>query len=150
MDSKGAEEGWEIFERAELETGERKELSQKISSFFSRSHDFFDSNVKKAVFLEGVLTQYLLETLNRERREKLFKIDLNGLNLDEERIKKVLPKIQSRLEDYEENNYRPLQSIISKYFVLARDGWKMSNGEISFYFVLGMNHSCLFKTIFNN
>ena len=154
MDSKGAEERWEIFERAELESGEIKELSQEISSFFSRSGDFFDSDAKKAVFLEGVLAQILLDIEKRKKGETPFRAkNLNGLNLDEERIKKLFPKIQGALERYEERNcYGALKSVISKYFVLAGDGWgkSMSSGEISFYFVLGMNHSCLFKKLFNN
>ena len=135
MDRKETEESWKMFESAE--TGEIKETSQEISSFFSRFGNFFDSDAKKAVFLEGVLTGFLLDVENN--RERLFKVDLNSLNLDEEGIKKVLPKVQNRLEGYGKNNYQPLQSIISKYFVLAGDGWKMSNGEIGFYFVLGMN-----------
>ena len=144
MDSKEAEESWEIFERAE--SGERKEISQKISSFFSRFGDFFDSDAKKVVFLEGVLTQFLLNIQYQERGATPFKVKLKGLNLDEKQIKKLLPEIQNKLEEYGKNYYRTLESIISKYFVSAGDGWKMSNGEISFYFVLGMNLSYLFKT----
>ena len=56
-----------------------------------------------------------------------------------------LNKYQNKLEEYGKNYYRTLESIISKYFILAGNGWKMSNDEISFYFVLGMNLSYIFK-----
>ena len=36
---------------------EKNELKQNIKSFFERFEDFFDSDAKKSVFLEGVLAQ---------------------------------------------------------------------------------------------
>ena len=118
----------------------------KIMSFFSRFGDFFDSDAKKVIFLEGVLTQKLLNIQYQERNATPFRIKLKGLNLDERQVKKLLPEIQNKLEEYGKNYYRTLESIISKYFVSAGDGWKISNDEISFYFVLGMNLSYIFKT----
>jgi len=144
MDNKRAEENWEIFEGAA--SGEREVINQKISSFFSRFGDFFDSDAKKVVFLEGVLTQFLLNIQYQERGATPFKVKLKGLNLDEKQVKKLLPEIQNKLEEYGKNYYRTLESIISKYFISAGNGWKMSNDETSFYFVLGMNLYYLFKT----
>ena len=137
MDRKEVEESWEMFERAE--TGEVKEMSQKATSFFERFGDFFENDAKKAIFLEGVLAQFLLDIQYRERGTTPFKADLNRVNLDEKEVKKLFPKIQTRLEDYGENTYHPLASIISKYFILAGSEWEMQKEEISFCFVLGMN-----------
>ena len=140
MDRKEAEESWELFESAE--TSEIKEVSQKISSFFGKFGDFFDSDAKKAIFLEGALAQFLLNIQHKERGATPFKANLNGLALDEKEIKRLFPKIQNRLEQYEEgNNYRTLEAIISKYFVLAGTRWEMPKEEISFCFQLGMNLS---------
>jgi CRISPR-associated protein Csh1 len=50
------------------------------------------------------------------------------------------------LEEYGKNYYRQLETIISEYMVGAGSEWKMSMDEISFYFVLGMNLTGLFKT----
>ena len=149
MDKKEAEESWELFARAE--TGEIKEMSQKIASFFERFGNFFEGDAKKAVFLEGVLTQFLLDIEKRKKGETPFRTrELNGLNFNESGTKKLLPKIQGALERYEErNSYGALKSVISKYFVLAGDGWKMSNGEISFCFQLGMNLAPFFETCFS-
>ena len=65
--------------------------------------------------------------------------------MDEKQIKKLLPEIQNKLEEYGKNYYRDLESIISNYFVLSGDNWSLTNDEISFYFTLGMNLSNLFK-----
>ncbi len=144
MHNKEATENWEIFEEAAL--GERKEISQKIAYFFSRFGEFFDNNAKKAIFLEGALAQKLLNIQYHERNAAPFRSKLKGLNLDERQVKKLLPEIQNKLEEYGKNYYRTLESIISEYFVSAGNGWGMSNDEISFYFVLGMNLNDIFKT----
>jgi CRISPR-associated protein Csh1 len=150
MDNKKPDVDWEIFEGATSSGGE--EIKQKTDSFFSEFGDFFDSDAKKAVFLEGVLVQKLLniqrlpEVSNAQPGKEPFRPRLKGIKLDEKQVKKLLPEIQNKLEEYGKNYYRALESIISKYFVLAGDGWKMSNDETSFYFVLGMNLSYIFKT----
>ena len=124
---------------------EANDLDQKIDSFFSEFADFFKSDLKKAIFLEGVLTQFLLNIQYRERNATPFRVKLKGLKLDEKQVKKLLPEIQNKLEEYGKNYYRNLESIISKYFVSAGNEWNMSTDEISYYFVLGMNLSYLFK-----
>ena len=121
------------------------DLDQKIDTFFNEFSDFFKSDAKKAIFLEGVLTQFLLNIQYQERNATPFRVKLKGLKLDEKQVKKLLPEIQNKLEEYGKNYYRNLESIISKYLVSAGNGWNMSNDEISYYFVLGMNLSYLFK-----
>jgi len=127
-------------------------LKQKINDFFEEFACFFDSDAKKAIFLEGALTQFLLniqrlpEVRNAEPGKEPFRPRLRGLKLDEKQIKKLLPVIQNKLEEYGKNYYRTLESIISDYFVSAGNGWGLTNDEISFYFVLGMNLSDKFKS----
>jgi len=132
------------------------EIKIKIESFFDKFSDFFDSNIKKVIFLEGTLTQKLLkiqrlpEVSNAQAGKEPFRSRLKGLKLDEKQIKKLLPEIQNKLEEYGKNYYRDLESIISNYFVLSGNDWSVTNDEISFYFVLGMNLSALFKKEKNN
>ena len=126
---------------------EEEEISQKVSSFFNGEFaSFFDCDAKKVVFLIGVLTQFLLNIQYMERKATPFRTKLKGLKLDEKHIKKLLPEIQNKLEEYGKNYYRNLESIISQYFIKAGNNWEMPNDEISFYFVLGMNLSYLFKS----
>lgn len=121
------------------------EIKIKIESFFDKFFNFFDSSIKKAVFLEGVLTQFLLNIQYQERKANPFRIKLKGLKLDEKQIRKLLPEIQNKLEEYGKNYYRDLEAIISNYFVLSGNDWSLTNDEISFCFTLGMNLSNLFK-----
>lgn len=124
----------------------KDEIYQRTNSFFSEFSDFFDDDAKKAVFLEGALTQFLLNIQYSERKATPFRTKLKGLKLDESEVKKLLPEIQNKLEEYGKNYYKPLERIISGYFISAGDNWKLTNDEISFYFVLGMNLSHLFKS----
>jgi len=121
------------------------EINKKINNFFSEFTAFFNSNDKKAVFLEGVLTQYLLNIQYQERNATPFRVKLKGLKLNEKQIKKIFPEIQNKLEEYGKNYYTELESLISGYFVSTGNDWKLTNYEINFYFVLGMNLSYLFK-----
>ncbi len=127
------------------------EIKEKIDAFFYEHADFFNTPAKKAVFLEGVLVQKLLniqrlsEVSNAQPGREPFRHRLKGLKLDEKQIKKLLPEIQNKLEEYGKNYYRDLEKIISGYFVSVGNNWKMTNDEISYYFVLGMNLSDLFK-----
>lgn len=123
----------------------KSEIKEKIEKFFQRFPDFLNSNIKKAIFLEGVLTQFLLNIQYRERKATPFRVKLKGLKLDEDQIRKLLPEIQNKLEEYGKNYYRDLEAIIAYYFVSSGNNWNITNDEISFYFVLGMNLSDLFK-----
>ena len=133
-----------------MHESEEKEIKERVELFFNKFSDFFNINVKKAIFLEGVLTQYLLNIQYQERKATPFRIKLKGLKLDEKQIKKLLPEIQNKLEEYGKNYYRDLESIISNYFISSGNDWNVSNDEISFYFVLGMNLSNIFKKEKNN
>lgn len=113
--------------------------------FFVKHKDFFGSDAKKAVFLEGALCQKLLNIQWTDKGATPFRNRLQGLKMDERLIKKLLPEIQNKLEEYGKNYYRRFETIISEYMVAAGSDWKMSTDEISFYFVLGMNLVGLFK-----
>jgi len=123
----------------------RGEIKEKTEDFFQKFSDFFNSDIKKAIFLEGVLTQFLLNIQYRERKANPFRVKLKGLKLDEKQVRKLLPEIQNKLEEYGKNYYRDLETIISFYLVSSGNNWNITNDEISFYFVLGMNLSDLFK-----
>ncbi|KYC44493.1 MAG: CRISPR-associated protein [Candidatus Methanofastidiosum methylothiophilum] len=122
----------DIFEK-------KSEIANIADKVFSQYGNFFDSDIKKAIFLEGVLTQKLLNIQYRDRKSTPFRNKLNGLKLDEKRVRALLPQIQAKLEDYGKNYYKDIEKLISEYFLKSGDRWKMGNNEISFYFVLGMN-----------
>ncbi len=142
-DMKSNEKGG-IFEKATSD--EQSGIGIRIDSFFREFDEFFGSDAKKAIFLEGVLAQKLLNIQYQERGATPFRAKLKGLNLNEKQIKKLLPEIQNKLEEYGKNYYRTLESVISRYFISAGNDWGLSSDDISFYFVLGMNLSHMFRT----
>lgn len=121
-------------------------LEEKVNTLFKEFSDFFNKDSKKAIFLEGVLTQYLLNIQFVDRGSTPFRVKLQGLKLDEKHVKKLLPEVQNKLEEYGKNYYRDLEFLIGKYMIQSGDGWGMLSDEVSFYFVLGMNLSNLFKS----
>lgn len=123
---------------------EKNEIVHIANKVFNQYGSFFNSDIKKAIFLEGVLTQKLLNIQYRDKKSTPFRNKLNGLKLDEKRIKTLLPQIQAKLEDYGKNYYKEIEKLISKYFLKAGEKWNIDNNEISFYFVLGMNMADIF------
>ncbi|MBP7067745.1 MAG: TIGR02556 family CRISPR-associated protein [Methanothrix sp.] len=132
-------------EELSMEHLEGLPLEQKIDYFFHLNEKFFTSNAKKATFLEGVLAQFLLNNQLQKRGATPFRDKLHGLRMNKDLIKKLLPEIQNKLEEYKRNYYRELEEIIARYFILSGENWEESNDELSFYFVLGMNSHKLFK-----
>lgn len=121
-------------------------LSYKANNMFEDFPTFFDLPEKKAVFLEGALAQFLLNIQYQERGSTPFRTKLQGLKLDEKLVKRLLPEMQNKLEEYDKNYYHDLEKIISKFMIEAGDNWNITKDEISFYFVLGMNLYDFLKT----
>ncbi|MDD2339195.1 MAG: TIGR02556 family CRISPR-associated protein [Methanosarcina sp.] len=124
---------------------ENNGYEERTNIIFSEFENFFNTNAKKAIFLEGTLVQYLLNIQKYQRGSAPFRTKLRGLNLDERHVKKILPEVINKLVEYDANYYKELEYLISKYMIQAGTDWKMSNDEISFYFVLGMNLSNFLK-----
>lgn len=122
----------------QTKTGENVIMDNKYETFFGAHSEFFNSATKKGIFLEGVLTKKLLNNQYEMRGSTPFRSQLNSLKLDERIVKKLLPKIIDKLESYDRNYYKTLETEISKYF-LKSDFKQISNDEISFYFTMGLN-----------
>ncbi len=128
-----------------IEFDSSDETTNKIQQIFDEFPETFQNYVEKVTFLVGVLTDFLLKIQFLERNAKPFMSKLQGLKMDEKLIKRLFPEVQNKLIEYGKNYYTKLETIISKYFLLAGNDWKSSNDEISFYFTLGLNLSYLFK-----
>lgn len=120
-------------------------LEQRIEKFFDVNKAFFNSEAKKATFLVGVLAQKLLNIQWMDKKATPFRTKLHGLKMNEGLIKRLLPDIQNKLEEYEKNYYRELEEIIANHFILSGINWIEGDNELSFYFVLGMDTHKLFK-----
>lgn len=120
-------------------------LEQRVEKFFEANKTFFDSNAKRATFLEGVLAQKLLNIQWKNRKATPFRTKLHGLKMNERLIKRLLPDIQNKLEEYDRNYYRQLEEVIANHFVSSGINWREGDDELSFYFVLGMDMHKMFK-----
>ena len=130
-----------------MEELEELPLKERIERFFGANKAFFDGDAKKATFLEGVLAQNLLNIQWNKRKSTPFRAKLHGLKMNEGLIKRLLPEIQNKLEEYDSNYYRELEEIIAAHFVRSGINWKETDDELSFYFVLGMDMHKLFRII---
>jgi len=130
--------------------------SEKISKFFEEFKDMYDNPVKKGVFLEGVLTEFLIERQSIIFGSAPFREKLYELDLDEGRIKRLFPQIVEKLWEYEklgqdqyQTEYRWLQELVSKYLNEAGENWdrrwKILRDGISYYFTLGLTLARIFK-----
>jgi CRISPR-associated protein Csh1 len=122
-------------------------LDQRVKRFFEANRAFFNSDAKKATFIEGVLAQKLLNIQWMDKGATPFRTKLHGLKMNEALIKRLLPEMQNKLEEYEKNYYRDLEEIIACHFVLSGADWKENDDELSFYFVLGMDMHKLFGNV---
>jgi CRISPR-associated protein Csh1 len=123
-------------------------ISDKIEMFFDAHSGFFDNAEKKASFLVGVLVQYVLNIQKRRAQgaKPPFLKKMQGLRLTEPIVKRMSYEAQNKLEQYDENYYRELQTVIAQYMVFSGSKWAITNDEISFYFTVGMNLANLFKS----
>lgn len=121
------------------------EYKKNIVDFLDEHKDVLNSNSKKLVFLEGVLAQKLLNIQSSERDgANPFRARLNGLKLNEKIIKRLYTEIINKLEEYDKNYYKQLEELIADY-ILESNLSEISNNEISFYFVTGMNQANKFN-----
>lgn len=118
---------------------------ERLAQFFKEYGNAFGTPSKRAVFLEGVLTEYLMAIQFANRRSTPFREKLYGLRLDERRVKRLLPEIIQKLREYKVA-YSPLEKAIAEMFIEAENsGWKLTNDETSYFFTLGMTLAPIFK-----
>ncbi len=134
------------LEKINLLDRRRKKMKNYQNNYdeFFTENPIFDEEVKKALFLEGVLAQKLLNIQYRDRQAEPFRSRLNGLKIDEKVAKRLLPEIINKLEEYNKNYYKDLEEVIGEYFIKS-DFKKYSIDEMSYYFTLGMVLAKYFK-----
>lgn len=136
----------EIMHLPEIQS--REELPGKLDTFFQQYSHFFSDPARKAIFLVGVLTRFLLNIQSREKDGATpFRSKLKGLKMNAHDLIGLFPEIIEKLEQYKKNYYGPLETYISKTLLEAGhySGWRIPLDELNFLFVLGMNLSSYFK-----
>lgn len=148
--TKGDEMDHTFFDSFRIES--KEEFESNAAMFFDKFSDFFYTDAHCAIFLLGILTQYLLNIQLRERHATPFRSRLKGFKMDAQDVSCLLPEIMEKLEQYSANYYWALERAASKYLVSAgaTDHWRMSVDEINFIFALGMTLSSYFKVSSQN
>jgi CRISPR-associated protein Csh1 len=101
--------------------------------------NMIDSEEKKVSFLVGVYVSKLLKEQYEIRGDTPFIKKLYGLNLNEAKIKELFKKVYNKLMEYNKvHYYNWLAQKISESFIKIKDGWKLRDDEVSFYFVCGL------------
>lgn len=121
------------------------EISDKnkmYMDFLKENCESLDSDVKKAVFLTGVLVKKLLYIQYRERNSQPFYSRLNGLKLSLAYVRKLFVEAVNKLNEYDKNYYSSLEELIGEFMLTAQT---LSDDETSFYFTLGMTLARKFK-----
>jgi CRISPR-associated protein Csh1 len=131
------------------ETGKKESFNlTKYKGFIEENKNFLDADQKIGLFSVGVLVRLLYNIQNVNLGSTPFEKKLRGYHLNVDLIKNIyveaLEKIGQYLGFYAYGN---LRSFINEYFVLKSNLLnKMSNNELSFYFVAGLELGNKFKT----
>ncbi|MDD3806799.1 MAG: TIGR02556 family CRISPR-associated protein [Candidatus Marinimicrobia bacterium] len=131
-----------------IEIKSKEELPEKVDEFFEQFKSSFPDPARKATFLLGVLTQFLLNIQKKEKGGTApFRSHLKGLKMNAYDVISLLPEVVEKLEQYDKNYYVPLETYISKTLLEAGhySQWRIPLDELNFLFVLGMNLSSYFK-----
>ena len=112
----------------------------KLEQFIEGNKSFLDSEIKIGIFSIGVLVKIVMNIQYRKLNSTPFENKLRGLNINAEHIKRIYVEAIEKLTQYLSSGaYQDLRDFIAKYFVTNSYLLpKMSNDEITFYFVAGM------------
>jgi len=112
----------------------------KLLKFIEENKSFLDSEIKIGIFSVGILVKIVMILQYRKLNNTPFEKKLRGLNINADHIKKLYIEALEKLSQYLSSGaYQDLREFIAKYFITNSYLLsKMSNDEISFYFVSGM------------
>ena len=121
---------------------------EKYEEFLNENINFLDADYKKGIFSVGVLVRLLLNIQAVELSGGTpFEKKLKGYNLNRESLNKIYLEALSKISAYKNyGTYANLRKVISDNFTLKNYQLaKLSNNELSFYFVAGLELGNQFK-----
>ena len=120
---------------------------EKFRLFIEENKGFLDSDYKVGIFSVGILVKFLLNIQSYELKNTPFEKKLKGYNLNADLLKSVYMEALNKIAQYQNHyTYSELREFINHYFLLNTDKInKISNNELSFYFVAGVEFGSQFK-----
>ncbi|MEL6676618.1 MAG: type I-B CRISPR-associated protein Cas8b/Csh1 [Bacteroidota bacterium] len=128
----------------------RSFMTEKFQQFVLDHPDFFQESYHQGIFAVGILVRYLFDYQLRDLNNTPFENKLQGLNLNADGLQKVYVAAIDKLSQYQKGffkgTYQDLRTIIQEHFSLQIAHIRLlTNHEISFYFVAGLEMGRQFK-----
>lgn len=141
------------YKYMEIESVEKKPGRFNLlgfNEFVKENIEFLDTDIKVGVFSVGVLVRFLygIQTYELQTQRPPFENKLRSYKLNSDLLMQVYTEALDKIQKYQKNfyTYSDLREIINQYFVVKQqDMNKMSNNELSFYFVAGLEMGRKFK-----
>lgn len=148
-----ARDDFRMKEYEDIKADWNETVPEDVQQFFDDFPTAFDTPAKRAVFLQGVLAQHLIDaqSMIRNSSDAPLRKKLSGLRLTVERVQTLLPDLYQDIDAYNRKSdypieYRNLRTATARYFAEADDhGWTLTDDEVRYYFVLGMSLNRVFK-----
>lgn len=140
---------FKIMEETEQKESNSKSFDiNKLNRFISENPGFLDSNYKIGIFSVGILVRLLMNIQHVELGNSPFENKLKGYNINHETLKTIYREAILKINQYKGfYAYNEFKDFVAKYFVLnAFELGKLSNNEISFYFIAGVQFGSQFKS----
>ena len=137
----------------EIENTTKKESRfnlEGFNDFVKINSNFLDNDLKVGIFAVGILVRFLydIQSQSLNTSNPPFESKLKGYKLNSEILMNVYTEALSKVQKYQKNNYvyTELRDIINHYFIVQSSALsKMTNNELSFYFVAGLEMGKQFK-----
>jgi CRISPR-associated protein Csh1 len=129
--------------------GKKKSIDiEKLTEFIKTNPGFFDQDYKVGIFSVGILIRQILNIQSASLGNTPFEKKLRGYDLNPEILRKIYLEALDKISQYQSFfAYSNLREFINKYFTLNSHLLnKISNNEISYYFVAGLEMGNNFKT----
>jgi CRISPR-associated protein Csh1 len=141
------------YKYMEIENSQKKESRfnlEGFNEFVKANANFLDSDIKVGIFAVGVLVRFLydIQSQSLNTSNPPFENKLKGYKLNPETMMNVYTEALDKIQKYQKNNYvyTELREIINNYFIVkSHELGKMTNNELSFYFVAGLEMGKQFK-----
>lgn len=141
------------YKYMDVEKIEKKESRfnlEGFNAFVNENSNFLDSDIKVGIFAVGVLVRFLydIQSQSLNTSNPPFENKLRGYKLNPELLMNVYTEALDKIQKYQKNNYvyTELREIVNDKFILKiYELGKMSNNELSFYFVAGLEMGKQFK-----
>ena len=121
---------------------EKRPVALMLDEVIEQHPAFFSSSYKKAAFMMGCLVELLLNAQRRKLNSEPFLEQLQGLNLDENDLQKLFPRLMEKTGQYydqiEKFQRDYVQRLRSEIVPVLMEPANANRAEISFSFTSGI------------